>query len=153
MAPKPPTTKNCDVPTDRSKVTRRSFLSGLAVLGTTALAGCGAQAKEYSIASETLPRDGTDLKAEEAVKMAAQGTNVEVPTNRKALVITVEIDSGQIAGVQAINGGTINNNPNAADIAIGHGSENGFKHVASIFFSHSSPGCLYYFAGAWRHGC
>jgi hypothetical protein len=85
--------------------------------------------------------------------MATPTTPVNVPTNQKALVITVEIDSGQIAGVQAINGGTINNNPNAADIAIGHGSANGFKHVASIFFSHSSPGCLYYFAGAWRHGC
>ena len=148
-----PPQQNCHVPTDDAKLSRRSFLSGVAVLGTMALAGCAADGtKESSIGSQTLPQRGIDLKPEEEIKMATPTTTVNVPTNQKAVVITVEIDSGRVAGVQAINGGTIQT-PTPADVEGKHQGLNGFKHLTTIYFSHSSPGCLYWFAGSWRQGC
>ena len=155
MSRTPPPITKTDVPADDATLSRRSFLSGLAALGTTALVGCGTQAtKDSSVASpKTLPEGGTDLKPEEDVKMATPTTTVIVPTNQKAVVITVTIDNGKVVDVQAINGGTINNNPSGADVSNDHGSGNGFQHVASIFLKHSSPGCLYWFGGSWRQGC
>jgi len=80
-------------------------------------------------------------------------TTIEVPTDVKAMVITVEIDTGRVAGVQGINGAVINNVPDAKLIEGDHGGTVGFRHCGTAFYSHSSPGCVYWFAGSWRQGC
>lgn len=80
-------------------------------------------------------------------------TCIEVPTNEKAMVITIEIDTGKVAGVQGINGAKINDMPDIKRIEEIHGGTVGFRHSGTAYHSHSSPGCVYWFAGSWREGC
>jgi hypothetical protein len=69
-------------------------------------------------------------------------TAVNIPTDGKAAVITLDVETGLIIDIQGINGAVPDNMP-LDELTRSYGKMGaGYATVAWIMYTHSSPGCI-----------
>jgi hypothetical protein len=73
-------------------------------------------------------------------------------TSNKAVVITIEVDTGSVVDIQPINGAVISEF-NQGDLTNIYKENGWYKTVAWIAHSHSSPGCLRLIGGSLVKVC
>ena len=67
---------------------------------------------------------------------------VNIPTDKKAAVITVNVDDGTIIDIQGING-AIQNRITLEELTRSYATKGvGYDTIAWIIHAHSSPGCV-----------
>ena len=81
-------------------------------------------------------------------------TNGEPATSEKAVVITIEVESGRIAQIKPINGASEPQEIREGEFTKSYRNFGaGFDTVCFVIRSHSSPGCLQIIGGTLQKVC
>jgi hypothetical protein len=68
---------------------------------------------------------------------------VDIPTEGKAAVFTINVETGEIIDIQGINGAIRHDNMPLDELTRSYGKTGaGYSTVAWITHTHSSPGCI-----------
>ena len=70
----------------------------------------------------------------------------------KKAVITINLNNGKVENVEAING-AVKSEPTSQELENIYNSDAEFRHVGAAMYTHSSPGCLYWWQGRWIKVC
>jgi hypothetical protein len=71
----------------------------------------------------------------------------------KLAVITVNVNSGKIVSVEAVNGAAKTDPVPQQEIENIYNGPAELRHIGTAMFTHSSPGCLYWWQGRWIKVC
>lgn len=71
---------------------------------------------------------------------------------QKLVVITIDVDNGKVLDVEPRNG-AVKSDASESEVEQMHRGPNGFRHIGHAHFSHSSPGCVYWWNGRWIKVC
>jgi hypothetical protein len=69
----------------------------------------------------------------------------------KHMIITADTETGKIVSILDENGRPATKVTDPDEMDKVHGSPAGFRHVATILYAHSSPGCFYLVSGGWAY--
>jgi hypothetical protein len=88
--------------------------------------------------------------------MAPEMIQIPKLTNNKAVILTVDVETGRVAGEPyPINGAEIEPNPDRAQpdkIKQIHDAD-AFRPIAFLYHAPHSFGCTYYWNGNWERWC
>jgi hypothetical protein len=70
----------------------------------------------------------------------------------KLAIITINLNNGKVVDVEGKNG-AVKSEPTPQEIENAYNSGAEFRHVGAAMFTHSSPGCLYWWQGRWIKVC
>lgn len=70
----------------------------------------------------------------------------------KLAVITVNLNNGKIMGVEPKNG-AVKTEPTQQEMEAVYDAVADFRHIGTAMYTHSSPGCLYWWQGRWIKVC
>jgi hypothetical protein len=90
--------------------------------------------------------------------MATAPEMIQIPklTNNKAVILTVDVETGRVAGEPyPINGAEIEPNPDREQpdkIKQIHDAD-AFRPIAFLYHAPHSFGCTYYWNGIWQRWC
>jgi len=71
----------------------------------------------------------------------------------KLAVITVNVNTGKVVSVEGLNGAVKTDPVPQQEIDDAYNNAVEFRHVGAAMFTHSSPGCLYWWQGRWIKVC
>ena len=67
-------------------------------------------------------------------------------SQKKLLVITIEVDTGNVVSVEPTNGAK-REAVSKKDLDDIYNSKSGFRHIGLLLFNHSKAGCVYWING------
>ena len=71
----------------------------------------------------------------------------------KLAVITVNVTTGKVVSVVALNGAVKTDPVPQQEIDDAYDNAVEFRHIGAVAWAHSSPGCVYWWQGHWVKVC